>query len=418
MARLVIQGGKKLSGRVRISGSKNAVLPCLVASLLTKEDVVITNVPELGDVVTSCQLLELLGKKIVRSKNKLVITEPHGLTSNAPYELVSKMRASALVMGPLVVRCGAAEVSLPGGCAIGTRPVDIHLFGLKTLGAEIKIEEGYVKLKAKSLVGTTVLFPKVSVGATEHIIMASVLAEGKTVIKNAAQEPEIVDLADMLNAMGARIIGAGTPEIYVEGVKNLSSVEHDIIADRIEAGTFMVAAAITRGRLVLEKMYTKHLEMLINKLCLSGVEIEKGENSCIVNAEKRKLVPVDIETSPYPGFATDLQAQWMAYMCTVPGRSVVRETIFENRFMHVGELQRMGAKVQLDGNTAIVEGQKNLSGAKVMATDLRASAALVLAGLAAEGCTQVSRIYHLDRGYENIEKKLRSVGANIKRYRR
>lgn len=413
MAKLIIHGGEKLSGEVEISGSKNASLPCIIATLLTEEACILHNVPQLEDVKTICSLLKDLGKKVELKKNTVLVKPGDNLRPFAPYELVSKMRASMLVMGPLLVRMKKAKVSLPGGCAIGSRPINLHLQGLTQLGANISIEEGYVLLTASKLKGAKIVFDSPSVGATENLMMTASLVEGKTVIENAAGEPEVVDLANFLNQMGARINGAGTRTVEIFGIDKLNGAEHTIIPDRIETGTFLLAGAITSGKITLRKVIPEHLELLLNKLREAGVKVSQDKESISVSRDK-EIKPVDIETLPYPGFPTDMQAQWMALMSIAEGKSIIRETIFENRFLHVGELQRMGAKIEVKGNTAVVEGVKNLSAAPVKATDLRASAALVLAGLVAEGKTEISEIYHLERGYENIVAKLRQLGARIR----
>lgn len=412
MAKIIIHGGEKLSGEVEISGSKNASLPCIIATLLTEESCILHNVPQLEDVKTICSLLRALGKKVELKKNTVLVKPGDNLHPFAPYELVSKMRASMLVMGPLLVRMKKAKVSLPGGCAIGSRPINLHLQGLTQLGANISIEEGYVLLTASKLKGAKIVFDSPSVGATENLMMTASLVEGKTVIENAAGEPEVVDLANFLNQMGARINGVGTRTVEIFGVAKLNGAEHTIIPDRIETGTFLLAGAITSGKITLRKVIPEHSELLLNKLREAGVKVSQDKESISVSRDK-EIKPVDIETLPYPGFPTDMQAQWMALMSIAEGKSIIRETIFENRFLHVGELQRMGAKIEVKGNTAVVEGVKNLSGAPVKATDLRASASLVLAGLVAEGKTEISEIYHLERGYENIVSKLRNLSARI-----
>jgi len=414
LAKIIIHGGEKLSGEVEISGSKNASLPCIVATLLTEEPCLLHNVPQLEDVKTICSLLKVLGKKIKLKKNTLFIKSGGNLHSFAPYELVSKMRASILVMGPLLARMKKAKVSLPGGCAIGSRPINLHLQGLTQLGAIITLEEGYVILTANKLDGTKIVFDFPSVGATENLLMAASLAEGKTVIENAACEPEIVDLANFLNKMGASISGAGTRTIEIFGVNELRGAEHTIIPDRIETGTFLLAGAITGGKITLHKIISEHLGIVLTKLGEVGAKINLNGQSLSVIGDK-EIKPVDIETLPYPGFPTDMQAQWMTLMSMAKGKSIIRETIFENRFLHVGELQRMGAKIEVKGNTAIVEGVEHLSGAEVKATDLRASAGLVLAGLIARGKTEINDIYHLERGYKNIVPKLQNLGARIKK---
>lgn len=414
MEKIVIHGGERLFGEVEISGSKNASLPCIIATLLTDELCVLYNVPQLEDVKTICSLLKVLGKKIEFKKNTVFVKPGDDLHPFAPYELVSKMRASMLVMGPLLIRTKRAKVSLPGGCAIGSRPINLHLQGLTQLGANISLEEGYVILTANKLSGTKIVFDFPSVGATENLLMTASLSEGKTIIENAACEPEIVDLANFLNKMGAKISGAETRTIEILGVNELHGTEHTVIPDRIETGTFLLAGVITGGKITLHKVIPEHLEVVLAKLHEAGAKIEQDEDSISIIGDK-ELKPVDIETLPYPGFPTDMQAQWMALMSIAKGKSIIRETIFENRFLHVGELQRMGAKIEVKGNTSIIDGVKHLSGAPVKATDLRASAALLLAGLVAEGKTEINEIHHLERGYENIVSKLRNLGARIRK---
>ncbi|MGE3975014.1 MAG: UDP-N-acetylglucosamine 1-carboxyvinyltransferase [Bdellovibrionales bacterium] len=414
MDKFVIQGGKALNGTVIVGGAKNSSLPLLFATLLADGEHVFHNVPRLKDIESTCQLLESLGCKTSFEKNTLRVTVQKASSTEAHYDLVRKMRASILCLGPLLTRYGEAVVSLPGGCAIGTRPIDLHLNGMQALGATINLDHGYVHAKAKRLKGADVEFPFVTVGGTENILMAAVLAEGKTTIHNAAQEPEIVDLANYLNKMGARIKNAGESTITVEGVESLKPAEHDVIPDRIEAATLLIAGAITGGALTVNKCIPEHFHSLTEAMRESGIKIDVEKNSVHVHPTK-SFRGVDIKTDPYPGFATDIQAQFMALMCRCEGTSTVTETIFENRFMHVQELVRLGAQIFQKGQIAIVTGTQNLKGAPVMATDLRASASLVLAGLVAEGETHVNRIYHLDRGYEALEEKLKSVGANIRR---
>ncbi len=414
MDRIVITGGRKLKGEVIISGSKNAALPIQVATLLTDERCLLTNVPRLRDIYTMNEVLKAIGSEVKETTAGFSFQSKPKQKKVAPYELVKTMRASVLVVGPLLVRLGEAKVALPGGCAIGQRPINIHLDGFKKLGAKVEIKEGYVHLKAKKLIGTKITFGFPSVGATENLMMAAVLSEGRTIIENAAREPEIVDLADFLVKMGAQVSGAGSGVIKINGVKELHGCEHRVIPDRIETGTFIIASAITGGEIKIRNARLDHLDALIDKLNQTGVKIEKKEDYILVDGTS-KLSPLEIETMPYPGFPTDMQAQVMSLMCVTPGTSIFTENIFENRFMHVSELQRMGAEIGLKGNVAFVKGVKNLSGAPVMATDLRASAALVLAGLVAKGETDISRIYHLDRGYEQIEVKLAKLGAKIKR---
>lgn len=415
MDKMSVSGGHKLKGEVRASGAKNAALPILFASLLVEGKHVFHNVPQLADIDSTAELLEHLGCKTKMEGNTFTVVVPASLGSEAPYDLVRKMRASILCLGPLVAVNGEARVSLPGGCAIGTRPIDLHLEGLKTLGAEITLDAGYVIGKAKRLKGAPVLFEAPTVGGTENILMAATLAEGRTVIENAAKEPEVVDLANYLNKMGAKITGAGTSIITIDGVNKLKPSEHSIIPDRIEVGTLLIAAAITGGEVTVTACEPKDLEALLSKLKESGFSITTKENSISLHSPK-EWQGVDITTAPHPGFPTDLQAQFMALMTQAVGTSVITETIFENRFMHVQELVRLGADITPKTRVAVVRGTpKQIKGAPVMATDLRASACLVLSGLAAEGETVVGRIYHLDRGYENIEQKLNKMGARVKR---
>ncbi len=417
MDKLVIRGGARLRGEVGISGAKNAALPVLCATLLAPGRHLLENVPRLRDIDTTLELLTTLGAEVDRSgleRDHALVVNTAKLTSpRAPYELVKTMRASILVLGPLLARAGEAEVSLPGGCAIGARPVNLHLKGMEALGAEVKIEHGYIRARAKALRGAEISFDISTVTGTENIMMAAVKAEGKTVLTNAALEPEVVELAEVLVKMGAKIKGHGTEVIEIEGVKELHPIEHRIMPDRIEAGTFLTAAAITGGELLLKGARADHLTAVIAKLREAGVKIEEREDGLLAQGDG--LRAVDVTTRTYPGFPTDMQAQFMALMARAQGLSVITETVFENRFMHVLELQRMGAHIQTQGRSAIVTGVPKLSGASVMATDLRASASLVLAGLIAEGTTEVLRIYHLDRGYEALEAKLRAVGANIER---
>jgi UDP-N-acetylglucosamine 1-carboxyvinyltransferase len=415
MDKIVIKGGERLRGEVRVSGAKNAALPILCSSLLATGRSVYRNVPGLGDVRTMKKLLAGLGAEVDGQAITAVDTS-HITNFEAPYELVKTMRASALVLGPLVGRYGQAKVSLPGGCAIGARPIDQHLKGLATLGARIELEHGNVTAKAKRLRGATVVFDMVTVTGTENLMMAAALAKGRTTLENAACEPEVEELARVLNKMGARISGAGTSLISIEGVDELQPLDHAIIADRIEAGTLMVAAAVTRGNVLIKDCLPEHLDAVIAKLRAAGVEINIEPGGVRVRG-KADVLATDIATRPYPGFPTDMQAQFMVLMSLAKGQSVLSENIFENRYMHVPELCRMGADILIEGRTAIVRGPAKLKGAKVMATDLRASACLVLAGLVAEGTTEVLRVYHLDRGYEHLEKKLRGLGANMRRMR-
>lgn len=415
MGKFVLEGGIPLRGTVRISGAKNAVLPILAASLLTGNLCTIKGVPDLEDVRTICQVLEALGAWLERDGGTSIRVQSRDLVScEPPYELVRKMRASFLVMGPLLARLGRAKVSLPGGCAIGTRPVDLHLKGFEALGAKISTEYGTVVAEAKRLKGARIYLDFPSVGATENIMMAATLAQGETLIENAAEEPEVVDLANFLNAMGARIKGAGTKIIKITGVKELHGTSYTVIPDRIEAGTYMIAAAITRGDLLLQNVIIEHLKPLIAKLQEMGVRIKEEEGGLRVRMGRRPRA-VDVKTLPYPGFPTDLQPQIMALLSLARGTSIIIETVFENRFMHVAELKRMGANIRIEGRSAIVEGVSRLTAAPVRATDLRAGAALILAGLATEGITEVNGIEHIDRGYVTMEKKLAAVGALIKR---
>lgn len=417
MQKIVVTGGVPLEGEVRISGAKNAVLPILCATLLADGIVEIGNVPYLHDVITTIKLLRELGAKVDHDRDASTITvDARSVNSHvAPYELVKTMRASVLVLGPLLARYGAAEVSLPGGCAIGSRPVDQHIKGMQALGADIGVDHGFIKAKATRLRGGRVVFDMVSVGATENVLMAATLADGTSVIENAAMEPEIVDLADCLIAMGAKIEGAGSNRIVVHGVERLNGGRHDVVADRIETGTFLVAAAMTGGRIVARAARPETLDAVIDKLTEAGATIDVNGDSITLDMKGKRPKAVDISTAPHPGFPTDMQAQFMALNCVADGVGIISETIFENRFMHVQELQRLGADIRIDGHTAIVRGLAQLSGAPVMATDLRASASLILAGLVADGDTVIDRIYHLDRGYERIEAKLSALGAKIKR---
>jgi UDP-N-acetylglucosamine 1-carboxyvinyltransferase len=416
MEKLVVEGGERLRGRVSIGGAKNAVLPVLAATLLQKGVYEIGNVPRLKDVVTMISVLELLGARsewIDEHRLQVDTTAAEGF--EAPYDLVKEMRASVLVLGALAGSRKRAIVSYPGGCAIGERPINLHLKALSLLGCEIGMHEGYVDVKADNLRGAKICFEKSTVGGTENVMMAAVLAKGETVIENAAMEPEVVDLGVMLQRMGARIEGLGTPAIFIQGVKALSSCNHDVIPDRIEAGTFLVAGGLTRGAITVENADSGHLTALIEKLREAGVEIVEENGALHAAMSRKRPAAFDIRTMPYPGFPTDMQAQVMTMMSIAKGVSVVTETIFENRMMHVAELRRLGADVMVVGNRAVVRGVRALQGAKVMATDLRASACLILAGLCAYGTTEVSRIYHIDRGYESIEKKLLQLGAKIER---
>ena len=415
MEKLLINGGNPLEGEVRISGAKNSVLPILAASLLCEDDLVIGNVPHLQDVTTTISLLTEMGANLsIDERMNVSVNAASVKNFYAPYEMVKTMRASILVLGPLLAHFGEAKVSLPGGCAIGSRPVNLHIDGLKAMGASIKVEDGYIFAKAKKLKGARISLPIATVTGTENLMMAAVLATGKTTIKNAAKEPEIIDLANCLRLMGANIKGDGTSEIIVEGVKELKGCNYDVLPDRIETATFLVAAAITKGKLTLTHTRPDTIKIIIDKLKKAGAEIAIKND--IINIEvKSQLNSVNITTNPYPDFPTDMQAQFIALNSIAKGKSKVTESVFENRFMHVQELVRMGANIDVNGNIAIIQGVKSLKGAPVMATDLRASASLILAGLVAEGDTVVDRIYHIDRGYECIEEKLTKLGANIKR---
>jgi len=417
MDKIIIEGGHKFSGIVEISGAKNAALPVLISTILTDEECVIENIPQLKDIETTALLLEYFGKKVIRETNKVTISQKQGhkVPLEAPYELVKRMRASFFAAGPLLAKYGKIKVALPGGCAIGVRPVDIHLDGFRKLGAKIELKEGYVHLSCRQLKGAVVDFRFPSVGATENVLMAAVLAQGRTIIRNAALEPEIVDLADFLNKLGAKIEGAGKKTIKITGVKKLSGTNYySVIPDRIETGTYLIAAAITGGNVRVEKCVPGHVSALVEKLKEAGLKINQGGNFIEIKWAG-KLKPVNISTQPYPGFPTDLQAQWMALMCVAKGTSKIHEKVFENRFLHAAELQRLGAKLEISEDTVTVTGPSRLTGAPVMVSDLRAGAALVLAGLVARGKTTVTRVYHLDRGYERLERKLVRLGAKIYR---
>ncbi|MBU3143130.1 UDP-N-acetylglucosamine 1-carboxyvinyltransferase [Clostridium sp. CF012] len=416
MDKLVIKGGKKLQGEVNISSAKNSVLPILVATILNGNNCTIENAPMLEDVFVICEVLKSLkaSVSIDRINNKVKINTANLFDNDANDELVRRMRASFLIMGPMLGRFGTFKISLPGGCNIGTRPIDLHLKGLAALGAEISVGHGYVEAKAKKLRGSNIYLDYPSVGATENIMMAATLADGETVIGNAAEEPEIVDLARFLRAMGAQISGEGTDTIRIIGVKDFKEVVYRPIYDRIEAGTFMITAAMTKSLIKINGVDELHLKPIIAKLTEMGVSMEINKNSIIVDGRK-KLKPVDIKTMPYPGFPTDMQAQMMSLLCTVKGTSIITETIFENRFMQAVELKRMGANIKIDGRSAVIEGIDAFTGSEVTATDLRAGAALILAGLTAEGSTTISDIYHIDRGYVSIEQKLKGLGAEIER---
>ncbi|WP_293001353.1 UDP-N-acetylglucosamine 1-carboxyvinyltransferase [Nevskia sp.] len=416
MDKFLIEGNGPLTGEVAASGAKNAALPILCASLLTDDELRLSNVPDLHDVVTTKKLLAQMGVAVASPGPGLFAATARGITTCvAPYELVKTMRASILVLGPLLAKRGHAEVSLPGGCAIGARPVDLHLMGLKAMGAEITLEDGFIKARATRLKGARIYFDTVTVTGTENLLMAAVLADGETVLENAAREPEIVDLANCLTAMGAKISGAGTGTIVVQGVRDLHGADHRVIPDRIEGGTFLVAAAITRGRVRLTKTDPNALDAVIVKLQQAGAKVATGADWIDVDMRHQRPHSVNLHTMAHPGFPTDMQAQFMALDCYADGVGTIRETIFENRFMHAQELLRLGADIRIEGNTAIVTGREKLKGAPVMATDLRASAALVLAAIAAEGTTKIDRVYHIDRGYEHIEEKLGALGARIAR---
>ncbi len=416
MARIIIQGGETLNGSVGISGAKNAVLPILCATILADEPVTITNVPHLHDVTTTIHLLGALGANITVDDGNVLHIDPRTVNQTvAPYELVKTMRASILVLGPLLAKFGHAEVSLPGGCAIGSRPVDLHIRGMQALGAEVTVENGFVKAKCARLKGSRFVFDMVSVGATENVLSAAVLAQGTTVLENCAQEPEIIDLALCLQTLGAKIDGIGTSTLTIEGVERLHGGSYAVQADRIETGTFLVAAAMTGGRVTCLRARADYMDSVLQKLHEAGADISSDADSITLDMHGRRPKSVDITTAPYPAFPTDMQAQFAAMNCMADGVGVIKETIFENRFMHMNELMRLGADVKIDGHTAIVRGVAELTGAPLMATDLRASASLVLAGLVAKGETVIDRIYHIDRGYENIEEKFRGLGAQIKR---
>ncbi|MBN8740292.1 MAG: UDP-N-acetylglucosamine 1-carboxyvinyltransferase [Lysobacterales bacterium 69-70] len=416
MAKIVISGGEPLQGDVWISGAKNAVLPILAATLLADGPVSIGNVPHLHDVTTTMELLGQMGVQLVLDERMKIHVDPRPIKScSAPYDLVKTMRASILVLGPLVARYGQAEVSLPGGCAIGSRPVDLHIKGLQALGADVTVENGYIRAKAKRLKGARINMDIVTVTGTENIMMAAALAEGITIIENAAQEPEVVDLANCLNAMGANVQGAGTATLVIEGVERLNGTDYDVLPDRIETGTFLVAGAITGGRVLAKKAKPKTLDAVLAKLEDAGAHINTGDDWIELDMRGNRPRAVNITTAPYPAFPTDMQAQFTALNCVAEGVGIITETVFENRFMHAHELQRLGADIRLEGNTAIIKGVSKMTGAPIMATDLRASACLVLAGLVAEGDTTVDRVYHIDRGYECIEEKLGTLGARIRR---
>ena len=416
MDKLQIQGGKPLEGEVRISGAKNAALPILAGTLLADSTVTVANVPHLQDVTTMIELLGRMGVDVTIGERMQVEVDPGGLREPyAPYELVKTMRASILVLGPLVARCGRADVSLPGGCAIGARPVNIHVAGLQAMGADIHIEGGYIRARASRLRGARLVLETVTVTGTENQMMAAALADGETIIENAAREPEVVDLANFINAMGGKIRGAGTDTIVVEGVERLGGTHYDVLPDRIEGGTYLVAGAITSGHVRIKNTRPDHLDAVLGKLAEAGAKLAVGDTWVELDMRGRRPRSVDIRTAPYPAFPTDMQAQFAALDTIADGVGTIVETIFENRFMHMLEMRRLGAEIRLEGNTAIIRGVPKLTAAPVMATDLRASASLVLAGLVADGRTDIERIYHIDRGYETIEEKLSQLGAQIRR---
>ncbi|MDY3954385.1 MAG: UDP-N-acetylglucosamine 1-carboxyvinyltransferase [Anaerovoracaceae bacterium] len=417
MAKFVIENSGPLHGEVEISGSKNAILPIMAAALLSEEPCEISDAPALRDVDVMCRLLRSIGSNVTEDYDNHKVTIHTGKITEfeAPYDLVTLMRASILVTGPLLARTGKARIALPGGCAIGDRPIDLHLKGFQALGAEIEKSHGYVEAKVDKLIGGKVYLDFPSVGATENIMTAAVLAEGHTIIENAAEEPEIVDLANFLNKMGAKIKGAGTDTIRIEGVSRLHGANHTVIPDRIETGTFMIAAAITRGSVLLKNVVPDHVKPVIAKLRECGAVVEDLDEGMLVRGDVNPLISTDIKTMPYPGFPTDMQPQFMAFLTTVQGCSIIVETIFENRYMHVGELNRMGADIKIEGRSAVIPGGKKLLGAQVISTDLRAGAAMVLAGLTGEGPTEVSEIYHIERGYEDFVKKFNRLGAKIYR---
>ncbi len=416
MDKLIITGGTSLSGEVRIAGAKNAALPILAATLLADSPMTIGNVPHLHDITTTMGLLGRMGVQLVVDERMRIEVDANTITNySAPYELVKTMRASILVLGPLLSRFGQADVSLPGGCAIGSRPVNLHIDGLRAMGAEIQVENGYIRTRAKRLKGARLIMDIVTVTGTENLMMAATLADGVTLIENAAREPEVVDLANCLNKMGARITGAGTDSIRIEGVERLSGTDYNVLPDRIETGTYLVAAAITGGRIKVRDTDPSLVDLILQKLRESGAVIETGSDWITLDMQGRRPKAVDVHTAPYPAFPTDMQAQFTALNTIAEGVGIITENVFENRFMHVQEMQRMGANIKLEGNTAIVTGIDRLTAAPVMATDLRASASLVLAGLVARGETVVDRIYHIDRGYDCIEEKLAGLGARIRR---
>ena len=416
MNKLIIKGGTPLSGQVRVSGAKNAVLPILAGTLLSDSAVVVRNVPHLHDVTTTMELLGRMGVSLTIGEKMSIEVDPTTIENTfAPYELVKTMRASILVLGPLLAKYGKAEVSLPGGCAIGARPVDMHLSGLQAMGADIVVDQGYVKASCDRLKGARIVMDQVTVTGTENLVMAASLADGTTVIENAAREPEVVDLANFINAMGGRVEDAGTDIITIHGVERLQGCEYSVLPDRIETGTYLVAGAITGGKVLVKHTNPRLLDAVLAKLEEAGAVIDTGEDWIELDMEGRKPTAVNIRTSPYPGFPTDMQAQFCALNAIASGTGSVTETVFENRFMHIQEILRLGAAVHVEGNTAIINGVEGLNGAQVMATDLRASASLILAGLVADGETTVDRIYHIDRGYDHIEEKLAGLGAQIHR---
>jgi UDP-N-acetylglucosamine 1-carboxyvinyltransferase len=416
MDTLQINGGIPLEGEIRISGAKNATLPILAGALLADGSVTVGNVPHLQDVTTTIELLGRMGVSVTVDERMRIEVDPTTIREYfAPYELVKTMRASILVLGPLVARFGHADVSLPGGCAIGARPVNIHVAGLQAMGADIHIENGYIRARAKRLRGARLVLETVTVTGTENLMMAATLADGESVIENAAREPEVVDLANFLISMGARIEGAGTDTITIQGVERLSGTAYEVLPDRIESGTYLVAGAITGGHVKLKNTRPDHLDAVVAKLREAGARVETGDSWIEMDMKRKRPRAVDVRTAPYPAFPTDMQAQFAALNTVAEGVSTITETIFENRFMHMLEMRRMGAEIRLEGNTAIIRGVPRLTAAPVMATDLRASASLVLAGLVADGTTQVERIYHIDRGYECIEEKLQQLGAQIRR---
>ena len=414
MKKIVVKGGNKLKGEVNISAAKNSVLPIIAASILCEEDITIENAPMLEDVFVICSLLKNLNCNLKIENNNIKINTKNINLIDADSNLIRKMRASFLIMGPMLSRFGYCRLSLPGGCNIGSRPIDLHLKGFKALGADITMGYGYVEAKAKKLRGTTIYLDFPSVGATENIIMAAALAEGRTIIENAAEEPEITDLAEFLNSMGAKVSGAGTGTVIIDGIEKLKGTSYKPIYDRIEAGTFIIAAAITNSKITINGINSNHLTPVLEKLKECGIEfIENGEKIIVDGTQNKN--PIDIKTMPYPGFPTDMQPQIMSLLSIVNGSSIVTETVFENRFMHIAELNRMGANIKIDGRTAFVEGVRKLTGCDVKATDLRAGAAMILAGLVAEGYTSIGDIYHIDRGYVNIEEKFKRIGADIQR---